>query len=352
MIEKMDPSFSEEIHSSVTYVLAEIIARSVKENNDYDETTLVYEVVKVETIDSFISNLFKFSNTSVILEGIALLSVILETFFNLMAQKKLKEILPPIKAVLSKIVDLVKILKNPKKIESLTTTFGHLDPPLGEHRLKIIEFVVQLYRINSSDVEAVLLESDFISIILDLVLTYEFHNLLHNLFLSLITFILAGESIALKKSLFEDNKICEFIMHGFDELKDSKHGKGFIGHFIVISNNITQACNSQALISDFCKDVNGWDNFLKNYNKWKKNKLENIELGGPTAEDFNDQDNDNRPHMNNSSNNNNNKGGIEFEEDDEEFEEDEYNINDEDSDSDDSDGETMIKNEKNDEEDE
>jgi len=30
MIEKMDPSFSEEIHSSVTYVLAEIIARSVK----------------------------------------------------------------------------------------------------------------------------------------------------------------------------------------------------------------------------------------------------------------------------------------------------------------------------------
>lgn len=46
----------------------------------------------------------------------------------------------------------------------------------------------------------------------DLFFHYEFNNLLHNLFVKIISYILAGESVSLKKSLFADCKLVDRIL--------------------------------------------------------------------------------------------------------------------------------------------
>ena len=73
-------------------------------------------------------------------------------------------------------------------------------------RLKVIEFLVQLYRINSPTVERELLKYNIIGSILQLVLRYEHNSLLHNMFLTLMTFILGGESTEIKKTVREKKK--------------------------------------------------------------------------------------------------------------------------------------------------
>jgi hypothetical protein len=62
MINKMEPKYSEDIHSSVTYILAEIIARSInKEDFDINnENTLIFEVIKEKSIEKFINKIFEY----------------------------------------------------------------------------------------------------------------------------------------------------------------------------------------------------------------------------------------------------------------------------------------------------
>jgi hypothetical protein len=50
-------------------------------------------------------------------------------------------------------------------------------------------------------------------------------------------------------------------MKGINESNQSKHGKGYIGHFINISNLINQSTTNQQIIQDYCIE-----------NKGKKNK--------------------------------------------------------------------------------
>jgi hypothetical protein len=50
----------------------------------------------------------------VLLEGIALLSVIIETNITIMNENKQIEILPPLKIISSKLNEFIEILNNPK----------------------------------------------------------------------------------------------------------------------------------------------------------------------------------------------------------------------------------------------
>jgi hypothetical protein len=60
MVSKMDPMYEEEVHSGVTFILAEIVVRSGR----YDEFDVILnldeDIYNEEILNNFISNILKF----------------------------------------------------------------------------------------------------------------------------------------------------------------------------------------------------------------------------------------------------------------------------------------------------
>lgn len=60
------------------------------------------------------------------------------------------------------------------------TTFGVLDPPLGNGRLKAVEMVAALARLGAAAAEAALTTAGLVPRCMDLFLQYPFNNMLHH----------------------------------------------------------------------------------------------------------------------------------------------------------------------------
>ena len=187
-----------------------------------------------------------------------------------------------IKVILSKLPQLVKLLENPPTQQPLTLTFGSLNPPLGETRLKVIEFLSSLYHIRCEVVEKALISSNVLGVIINLFFQYEFNNMLHNLLLNIISFILAGESQPLKKNLFVDCVIIERILQANkvneQAIQDKKMRKGYMGHLTIISNTIVTTANSDETVSTLIKDISGWKEFVDT-SLSERNAIESRQMG-------------------------------------------------------------------------
>lgn len=287
----MDTKYEPEIHTNVTYIFAEILLRSTK-NQSEKINPLAYHLLSKDIINSYCQTLIKNPNTSIMTEGIALLSYIIEVSFSVMIKEKKTDLPDSIQVILDTLPELSQLLTNPPKMDVVETTFAKLDPPLGLSRLKIIEFLIQLFRINSTIVETYLKKNNILGIILDLVFFYEYNNLLHNLFLTLMTFILGGESVEIKKALFLDYKICDKIILLFKENKEqiekTRMGKGFMGHLTITANTIESVSKSQKLIESFVKDHKEWNEFVSK-DLAQRNSLEIQDFGSDQKEDIEKQ---------------------------------------------------------------
>lgn len=187
-----------------------------------------------------------------------------------------------IKVILTKLPQLVQLLESPPTQQPLTLTFGVLNPPLGETRLKIIEFLSSLFHIRCEVVEKALIASNVLGVIVNLFFQYEFNNMLHNLLLNIISFILASESQPLKKHLFVDCAIVERILQAFkvneQAQNESKIRKGYMGHLTIISNTIVSTANSDETVASLTKDISGWKEFVET-SLSERNMIETRQMG-------------------------------------------------------------------------
>jgi serine/threonine-protein phosphatase 6 regulatory subunit 3 len=261
VLDKLDVKFDPEIHTNVTYIFAEILIRSTKQGEKM--TPLTNYFLSKDMITIYCNKLVSNPNTSIMTEGIALLSYILEVSFSFGYKEKVPD---AVQVILDHLGHFAALLTNPPKTDPIETTFAKLDPPLGLTRLKIIEFLVQLFRVNSPQVESELIRNNILGVILDLCFLYEYNNLLHNLFLTLMTFILGGESSDIKKALFVDYKICDRIITLFADnkvqMEKTRMGKGFMGHLTITANTIESVSKSHTLIESFVKDNTAWHEFV------------------------------------------------------------------------------------------
>ncbi|MCO5552402.1 hypothetical protein L7F22_005913 [Adiantum nelumboides] len=88
--------------------------------------------------------------------------------------------LETIAGMLQRLGDLLKLLEVRADEKMLPTTYGELRPPLGPHRLKIVEFLAVLVRANSEAARQELVRLGAIQLILKLFFDYPFNNLLHH----------------------------------------------------------------------------------------------------------------------------------------------------------------------------
>ncbi|KAK4255092.1 hypothetical protein QN277_008135 [Acacia crassicarpa] len=215
-------------------------------------------------------------------------------------------------AMLPKLGDLLMVLNVSTDDQVLPTTYGELRPPLGKHRLKIVEFIAVLLRTGGEVAERVLVSSGMIRRVIDLFFEYPYNNSLHHHVETIVLICLESKSDGIIDHLLQDcDLIGKFlqadkhpILSGIDNQPTvPAAGKqapraGNIGHVTRIANKLIQLAHNQSRIQAYIQENSEW-------NQWQttvlqeRNMIENVHrwaCGRPTAlqDRIRDSDEDDR----------------------------------------------------------
>ncbi|TQD86741.1 hypothetical protein C1H46_027696 [Malus baccata] len=223
-----------------------------------------------------------------------------------------------VSAMLPKLGDLLVLLNVSWDEKTLPTTYGELRPPLGKHRLKIVEFIAVLLRSGNEDAEKELVSSGTIQRVIDLFFEYPYNNSLHHHVDSIISSCLESKSDAIVDHLLREcDLIGKFLQTDKNPILSGDANKptvpatgksapraGNLGHITRISNKLIQLGNSQSRVQACLQensDWNGWQTTVLQ----ERNAVENVyrwACGRPTAlqdrtrdsdeDDMNDRDYD------------------------------------------------------------
>ncbi|KAI3974026.1 hypothetical protein MKX01_026423 [Papaver californicum] len=223
-----------------------------------------------------------------------------------------------INGMLESVGDLLKLLDASSSDNVLPTTYGKLQPPLGKHRLKIVEFISILLSIGSEAAERELTALGAIKCILNLFFEYPFHNFLHRHVETVILACLDGKKTVLTEHLLQDCKLVEKILEAeksvtlaTDQNKPTCPAEGRspprignIGHITRIANKLVQLGNNNSQVQALLQENTEWGDWHANI-LVKRNTVENVyqwACGRPTAlqdpnrdsddDDFRDRDYD------------------------------------------------------------
>lgn len=203
-----------------------------------------------------------------------------------------------IEGMLESLGDLLKLLDVSSADDVLLTTYGKLQPPLGKHRLKIVEFISVLLTVGSEAAEKALIRLGAVQRILDLLFEYPYNNFVHHHIENIIVSCLESKNAPLVEHLLRDCNLVGKILEAeknFTLAADSNkptvpvEGRsppriGNIGHLTRISNKLVQLANTNSEIHAFLQENNEWldhTNVLA-----KRNAVENVyqwACGRPTA---------------------------------------------------------------------
>ncbi|XP_034895951.1 uncharacterized protein [Populus alba] len=204
-----------------------------------------------------------------------------------------------ISAMLPKLGDLLMLLNVLSDEKILPTTYGELKPPLGKHRLKIVEFIAVLLRTGNEATETELVSSRTIKRILDLFFEYPYNNALHHHVESIIMSCLETKSDAMVDHLLQEcDLIGKFLQTDKNPVISGDINKptlpaagkqaprvGNLGHITRISNKLVQLGNSSSRIQTYLQENSEWNEWQASVLQ-ERNAVENVyrwACGRPTA---------------------------------------------------------------------
>ncbi|XP_050373016.1 uncharacterized protein LOC126790716 [Argentina anserina] len=195
--------------------------------------------------------------------------------------------------MLDNLGDLLNLLDVSSADNMLLTTYGRLQPPLGKHRLKIVEFISVLLTVGNQAAEKQLLHSEAISRVLDLFFKYPYNNFLHHHVENIIVSCLESRNGPLVQHVLHE---CDLVGKILEAEKNSTlaadcvtptipvNGRspprnGNIGHLTRISNKIIQLGNNNKEIQGYMQGNSGWTeghtdvllkrNAVENVSRWE-----------------------------------------------------------------------------------
>uniref|UniRef100_A0A2P2M4R3 Serine/threonine-protein phosphatase 6 regulatory subunit 2 n=1 Tax=Rhizophora mucronata TaxID=61149 RepID=A0A2P2M4R3_RHIMU len=214
-----------------------------------------------------------------------------------------------IEGMLESLGDLLKLLDASPAEIVLLTTYGKLQPPLGKHRLKIVEFISVLLTVANETAVEELIRLGAIQRILDLFFEYPYNNFLHHHVESIIFSCFEAKNSSLAELLLRDcdlvGKILEAEKNSILAADQSKptipaDGRsppriGNIGHLTRISNKLVELAKNNSNMQAYLQENNDWTDWHTNV-LTKRNQVENIskwDCGRPSAlHDRRDSDDD------------------------------------------------------------
>ncbi|KAF8402753.1 hypothetical protein HHK36_010843 [Tetracentron sinense] len=194
-----------------------------------------------------------------------------------------------VSAMLSKLGNLLRLLDVSSDEKVLPTTYGELRPPLGKHRLKIVEFIEVFLTTGTEAAEKELVNSGAIQRILDLFFGYPFNNSLHHHVESIIFSCLESKNNAIVDHLFLDcNLIGKVLQTDTHPILSGDANQptlpaagrqaprsGNIGHITRISNKLVQLGNGNSHVQAYLQENNEWIEWQATVLQ-ERNTVENI----------------------------------------------------------------------------
>ncbi|XVF86141.1 hypothetical protein PTKIN_Ptkin18bG0016500 [Pterospermum kingtungense] len=213
-----------------------------------------------------------------------------------------------VEGMLESLGDLLKLLDVSCSESTLLTTYGKLQPPLGKHRLKIVEFISVLLTVGSEAAEKELIRLGAVQRILNLFFEYPYNNFLHHHVENIILSCLECKNVSLVEHLLRECNLLGKILQAEKNCTlasdpnmptISAEGRappkiGNIGHLTRISNKLIQLGNSNDEIQAYLQENNEWIDWQTNVLS-KRNAIENVYqwvCGRPTALQDRNRDSD------------------------------------------------------------
>ncbi|XP_020203887.1 serine/threonine-protein phosphatase 6 regulatory subunit 3 isoform X1 [Cajanus cajan] len=204
-----------------------------------------------------------------------------------------------VEGMLESLGDLLKLLDISSAENILLTTYGKLQPPLGKHRLKIVEFISVLVTVGGEAAEKKLIDLGAVQRIIHLFFEYPYNNFLHHHVESIIISCFESKNSSLLEHLLRDcdfvGKIIKAERHSTFQVEPNKpaipaEGKsppriGCIGHLTRISNKLVQLGNNNSVIQEHLQGNSEWTDWYLNVLS-SRNAVENVyqwACGRPTA---------------------------------------------------------------------
>ncbi|XP_069056861.1 serine/threonine-protein phosphatase 6 regulatory subunit 1 isoform X2 [Pleurodeles waltl] len=304
LIEMIHPSKDDNQHSNASQSLCDIIRLSREHSIQMQESPepdqLLCTLEKQEVIGQLLSNMFDGEpNESVIVNGIQVLLTLLEPrrprnelggmsgfYCNLDGQLEMN---PPeldftssqasagtLVTIKENLKKFHQLLLEPPKKESLQTTWGILDPPLGNTRLNVVKLVASSLNANNEALNQELMELDTMNVILDLYFHYVYNNFLHSQVEVCVSTILnmapavesdentpvSEKESHLVKHLLQKCNLVQRIMLAWDQNDKSQTAggrrKGYMGHLTRMANALVQSAEkgpNVLLLGHMLKDL-------------------------------------------------------------------------------------------------
>eukprot|EP00062_Callorhinchus_milii_P023530 gi/632982470/ref/XP_007908154.1/ PREDICTED: serine/threonine-protein phosphatase 6 regulatory subunit 1 [Callorhinchus milii] len=321
LIEMIRSSRDEDQHSNASQSLCDIIRLSreqmIQIQDSPEPDQLLATLEKQETIEQLLSNMFEDGerDESVIVNGIQVLLTLLETrrprsdlggmgglFCNLDGQLDLctpgldhacsQVSTGTLQAIKSRLQDFHQLLLEPPKKSKIVTTWGFLDPPLGNTRVHVVKLVTSMLQVNNSEVNQELMQLNTLDTLLDLYFKYVWNNFLHLQVELCIGTALGNPPIEesaetpaennaetvrenpLIKHLFQKCQLIHRVVSAWEENdKEQLEGgrrKGYMGHLTRIANAMVQNSENgpnHSLIAQLIKELpdearERWDKFV------------------------------------------------------------------------------------------
>ncbi|CAI9261918.1 unnamed protein product [Lactuca saligna] len=196
-----------------------------------------------------------------------------------------------VEGMLESLGNLSKLLEVSTDENVLLTTYGKLQPPLGKHRLKIVEFISVLMSVRSEAAENELVRLGVLRRILELFFQYPYNNFIHHHAEQIIVCCLESKNASLVEHILED---CNLVRNIIDAEKNSAsdtdkkidsptvlaEGRvppriGNVGHMTRIANKLIQLGTDNTYIQAHLQNNSEWVEWHANVLEGR-NALENV----------------------------------------------------------------------------
>ncbi|KAL0490546.1 serine/threonine-protein phosphatase regulatory subunit, partial [Acrasis kona] len=286
-----DPS-AQDRSVNLTRLVCEIIKRS---QASHTSNPIANQLLNKTTCDRLVD--MSLTNESVVRYSLPLLITFLDFGSDAMMQEEESEsdqVVPDaIKVILDHLHQIVTILKNGSDARCIETTFGTLRPPLGDSRLRLVDFLITLFQLceRSVSIQTMLMESKVLEILCDLFFAYEFNNMLHNAFCRIVAIIMsarADKNQCLKKCLIRQCNLLTRIVtanerNDFEQSKPKGMRRGYMGHLTHISNLIMFASDNDSQVNEWIRSHSEWNEYVGSALR-DRNLDESRQIGAPLTD--------------------------------------------------------------------
>lgn len=313
IVEKYVPGQDIDLLSNVTRILCEIVRRSSPQSQS--DLSKINPIAASLLSHDVVSKLMRtvLEDSILLREALPFVTILLDTGVDVLERNQNdenKQTLPdPMNVIVSHLPDLVSLLLNPPPMDRCITTFGVLDPPLGETRLRVIEFMATLFHlsIQCSPIEVALADSKAPQALCELFFKYEFNNLLHNLFFRVFSYAISLDKLSvenkdsdtehgeaskngsrlLRKAFIIDCGLLDKIIEA-ERLNDIAQSqpkgmrKGYMGHLTQIANAIVQIASNDKTIGNYTQTHAAWQEYIRGPLD-ARNVKEATQIGAPLS---------------------------------------------------------------------